>query len=36
VFVMEHHVERSFFKRKRDRVNPDSIGRKNRVRGSDE
>jgi hypothetical protein len=27
-FVTEHHVERVFFKRKRTRVDPDSLGRK--------
>jgi hypothetical protein len=35
-FVTEHHVDRPFFKRKRDRADPDSMGRKSRVRGSDE
>jgi hypothetical protein len=27
-FVAEHHVEREFFKRKRDRANPESLGRR--------
>jgi Protein of unknown function (DUF3305) len=27
-FVAEHHVEREFFKRKRDRVDPQSLGRR--------
>jgi hypothetical protein len=27
-FVAEHHVEREFFKRKRDRVDPASLGRR--------
>jgi len=27
-FVAEHHVEREFFKRKRDRANPDSFARR--------
>jgi hypothetical protein len=27
-FVAEHHVEREFFKRKRDRADPDSLGRR--------
>jgi hypothetical protein len=26
-FVAEHHVEREFFKRKRDRANPEALGR---------
>jgi hypothetical protein len=33
-FVAEHHVEREFFKRKRDRVDPD--GRRGPRRGTDE
>jgi hypothetical protein len=31
-FVSEHHVERVFFKRKRTRIDPDSLGRKPVVR----
>lgn len=27
-FVAEHHVEQPFFKRKRDRANPESLGRR--------
>ena len=27
-FVAEHHVEREFVKRKRDRANPDAFGRR--------
>jgi hypothetical protein len=27
-FVAEHHVERTFFKRKRDRADPDALGRR--------
>jgi len=27
-FVAEHHVEQTFFKRKRDRANPDALGRR--------
>jgi hypothetical protein len=27
-FVAEHHVERTFVKRKRDRANPDALGRR--------
>jgi hypothetical protein len=30
-FVTEHHVERPFFKRKRDRANPDALGRRGPV-----
>lgn len=30
-FVAAHHVEREFHKRKRDRQDPDSLGRKGRV-----
>jgi hypothetical protein len=26
-FVAEHHVERTFVKRKRDRANPEALGR---------
>jgi hypothetical protein len=31
-FVAEHHVERPFFKRKRDRANPQALARGGRVR----
>ena len=27
-FVAEHHVERPFFKRKRDRADPEALGRR--------
>ncbi len=27
-FIAEHHVEQEFFKRKRDRANPESLGRR--------
>ncbi|MCC7283954.1 MAG: DUF3305 domain-containing protein [Acetobacteraceae bacterium] len=30
-FVAEHHVERTFHKRQRDRADPDSLGRRSRV-----
>jgi hypothetical protein len=30
-FVAEHHVERTFFKRKRDRANKEALGRRGRV-----
>jgi hypothetical protein len=33
-FVAEHHVEREFFKRKRDRADPDAMGRRGPRRGS--
>jgi hypothetical protein len=29
-FVGEHHVERQFFKRKRDRADPEALGRRAR------
>jgi hypothetical protein len=29
-FVAEHHVEQTFFKRKRDRADPDALGRRGR------
>ena len=32
-FVIEHHVEREVFKRKRDRADPDALGRRPRVQG---
>jgi Protein of unknown function (DUF3305) len=31
-FVTEHHVERAFVKRKRDRVNPDALARGGSIR----
>lgn len=34
-FVAEHHVERAFFKRKRDRANPDALGRRAQVAEDD-
>jgi hypothetical protein len=34
-FIAEHHVERTFYKRKRDRANLDALGRRSRV-GDDE
>lgn len=37
-FVAEHHVEEAFFKRKRDRANPEALGRRgrsDRERGDD-
>jgi len=30
-FVAAHHVERPFFKRKRDRVNPEALGRRRHI-----
>ena len=35
-FVAEHHVEREFFKRKRDRADPEALGRRGPLRESDE
>lgn len=35
-FVAEHHVEREFFKRKRDRANPESLGRRNAAPARDD
>ena len=32
-FIAEHHVERPFVKRKRDRANPDALGRRGPIRG---
>jgi hypothetical protein len=29
-FIAEHHVEQTFFKRKRDRANPEALGRRGR------
>ena len=34
-FVAEHHVERPFFKRKRDRANPEAMARRGRPSGED-
>ena len=34
-FVTEHHVERIFYKRKRDRADPDSLGQRPVVRRKD-
>lgn len=34
-FVAEHHVERPFFKRKRDRVDPEAMARRGRSSGDD-
>jgi hypothetical protein len=31
-FVSQHHVERVFFKRKRDRADPEALGRRGRLR----
>ena len=35
VFHTEHHVEQTFFKRKRDSANPDSMARRPRIRRDD-
>jgi len=35
-FVAEHHVERAFYKRKRDRADPEALGRRGVARGDDE
>ncbi|MCA3594041.1 MAG: DUF3305 domain-containing protein [Methylobacterium sp.] len=35
-FVDRHHVEREFFKRKRDRVNPDALAHRRPGRGGEE
>jgi hypothetical protein len=35
-FVAEHHVERPFFKRQRDRADPEALGRRARGREDDE
>lgn len=32
-FVATHHVERPFYKRKRDRADPEALGRRSRVEG---
>jgi hypothetical protein len=34
-FVAEHHVEREFFKRERDRADPEALGRRGPLRESD-
>lgn len=34
-FVAEHHVERPFFKRKRDRASPEALARRDRSSGDD-
>jgi len=34
-FVAEHHVERPFLKRKRDRANPEALARRGRASGDD-
>jgi hypothetical protein len=34
-FVTEHHVERAFVKRKRDRANPDALARRGPPRRED-
>lgn len=35
-FITEHHVERPFFKRKRDRANPEALGHRGIVTRDDE
>jgi len=35
-FVAEHHVERAFFKRRRDRADPEALARRSRIREDDE
>jgi hypothetical protein len=35
-FIAQHHVEEVFVKRKRDRANPDSLGRRPPVTRKDE
>jgi hypothetical protein len=35
-FVAEHHVERQFYKRKRDRADPDALGRRSPRRESED
>ena len=35
-FVAEHHVEREFFKRKRDRANPEALGRRRAASAQDD
>ncbi len=34
-FVAEHHVERAFFKRKRDRADPESLAKRSQVDGEE-
>lgn len=34
-FITEHHVERIFYKRKRDRANPEALGQRPIVRGKE-
>ena len=34
-FIAEHHVERPVFKRRRDRANPEALGRRPRVNGDE-
>ncbi len=34
-FVTEHHVEQTFYKRKRDRVDPEAMARRGRTSGDD-
>lgn len=34
-FVAEHHVERVFFKRKRDRADPEALAKRSRVNGKE-
>ena len=34
-FVAEHHVERPFYKRKRDRADPEALARRGRTSGDD-
>jgi hypothetical protein len=35
-FVAEHHVERPFYKRKRNRADPEALGKRAVVREDDE
>jgi hypothetical protein len=35
-FVAEHHVEQPFFKRRRDRADPQALGRRGQIRDDDE
>ena len=34
-FITEHHVERAFFKRKRDRADPEALARRDRTSGDE-
>ena len=34
-FVAEHHVEQSFFKRKRDRADPEALARRDPMKDED-